>query len=121
MTSSLLGDALDEARLDRELGGTEAKRLTGGLLGNTVDLEHDTAGLDLRRPELGRTLALTHTHFGRLRRHRHVREDADPHAAGALHGTGDRAASRLDLPGVDTLRLQRLEAELAKVEVRAAL
>jgi hypothetical protein len=35
----------------------------------------------------------------------------------ALHVAGDRAASRLDLARGDALRLQRLQAELAEVEV----
>src|SRR3954469_3335993 len=75
MIPSLLGDTLDETRLDRELGSPETKRLAGRLLGNAVDLEHDAARLDPGGPELGSALALTHTHFGRLRRHRHIRED----------------------------------------------
>src|SRR3954454_17004634 len=121
MIPSLLGNALNETRLDRELGRTESERLAGGLLRNAVDLEHDAARLHPGGPEFGSALALTHTDFGRLRRHRHVREDADPHPAGALHGAGDRAASRLDLPGVHTVRFHRLQAELAEIQVRAAL
>src|ERR687890_228774 len=101
MIPSLLRNALDEARLDRELGRAEAERLAGGLLRHAVDLEHDAAGLDPGGPIFGSALALAHTHFGRLGRHGHIREDPDPHAADALHGAGDRAAGRLDLTGVD--------------------
>src|SRR6478735_5766718 len=121
MIPSLLGNALDEARLDRKLRRAEAQSLASDILGHAVDLEHDTARLHLGRPEFGSALALTHTHFGRLRRHRHVREDADPHPARALHGAGDGAAGRLDLASVDTLGFHRLQAKLAEVEVRAAL
>src|SRR5215204_1260153 len=108
---SLLGDALDEARLDRQLRGAEAQRLAGDVLGDAVDLEHDAAGRDARRPELGRALALAHAHLGRLLRHRHVREDPDPDPPLALHLARDRAPRRLE----------RLEAELAEIELRAAL
>src|SRR5689334_23154324 len=120
MIPSLLGNALDEARLDRELGSAETERLTGDILRHAVDLEHDTARLDAGSPVFRRALALTHTHFGRLRRNRHVREDPDPHPARALHGAGDGAASRLDLTSVDALGFHRLRAELAEVVVRTA-
>src|SRR5262249_28902646 len=79
------------------------------------------ARLDLGGPELRRTLALTHADFSRLLGNRHVREDADPDAADALHGAGDRAASRLDLARGDALGFLGLQPELAEVEVRAAL
>src|SRR6185295_10743486 len=52
---------------------------------------------------------------------RHVREHADPEAAGALDVTRDRAARRLDLARGDPLRLHRLEAEGAEVELRPTL
>jgi hypothetical protein len=38
-------------------------------------------GLTRAAQIFGRTLALAHADFGRLLRHRHVREHADPHAA----------------------------------------
>src|SRR3954468_18339182 len=47
MIASLLGNALDEARLDRKLRGTEAQGLAGDIFRNAVDLEHDTARLHL--------------------------------------------------------------------------
>src|SRR6478735_5609111 len=118
---SSLGDALNEARLDRQLRRAKTQSLAGGVLRDAVDLEHDPARLDPGGPEFRRALALAHADLGRLRRDRHVREDADPDAARALHGAGDRAASRLDLTRVDAVRLQRLEAELAEIQVRSAL
>src|SRR5918998_3384314 len=121
MGSSSLGDALDEAGADRELGGAEPQRLAGDVLGDAVDLEHDAPRRNAGRPELGRALAFAHAHLDRLFRHRNVREDANPDAALALHLAGDRATGRLDLPRRDALRLQRLEAELAEVQFRAAL
>src|SRR5688572_12144835 len=118
---SSLGDALDEARADRQLRRAEAQRLAGHVLRHAVDLEHDAAWLDARRPVFGRALAGTHAHLGRLGRDRHIREDADPHPPGALHGARDGAAGGLDLARVDALRLEGLESELAEVEIRAAL
>src|SRR3954462_9550740 len=118
---SSLGDALDEARADRQLRRAKAERLAGYVLRHAVDLEHDAARLDARRPVFGRALAGAHAHLGRLLRDRHVREDPDPHPAGALHGARDRAPRRLDLARGDALGVDRLEAELAEVEVRAAL
>src|SRR3954454_3179955 len=104
----LLGNALDEARLDRQLRGAEAQRLAGDVLGDAVDLEHDAAGRNPRRPELRGALALAHAYLGRLRRHRHVREDADPHPPLALHLARDGAPGGLDLARVDALRLEGL-------------
>src|SRR5262249_9807693 len=88
---------------------------------DAVDLEHDAAGLDPADPELGRALALTLADFRRLLRHRHIREDADPHAALALHETGERATRGFDLARGDALRFDRLQPVLTKVQRRAAL
>ena len=85
---------------------------------HAVDLEHDAAGLDAADPEFRRALARAHAHFERLLRHRHVREDADPDPAGALHVAGERAARGLDLARGDALGLQRLQAVLAEGERR---
>ena len=53
---------------------------------HAVELEHDAARLHPADPEFRRALAAAHAHFGRLLRHRHVREDADPDAADASCG-----------------------------------
>src|SRR5215510_8483705 len=116
MTFDLLADALDEARLDRQLGGGEIERLTRDLDRHAVDLEQHAPRLDAAHPQFRRALALAHAHFDRLLRYRHVREDADPHAPGALHVARHRAPRRLDLAGADALRLQRLEPELPERE-----
>src|SRR3546814_10109986 len=62
-----------------------------------------------------------HADFGRLLRHRHIREHANPHAALALDVAGDRPAAGFDLARGDAGRLHRLQAKGAEVEVRAAL
>src|SRR5262249_26099035 len=116
---SLLRDTLNEARFDRQLGGSEAERPARHRLRHSVDLEQNTPGLDPRHPEFRRALARAHAHFQRLLRHRHVRVDADPDPARALHVAGERAARGLDLPRGDALGLERLEPELAKGEVDA--
>src|SRR6185369_4398342 len=72
-------------------------------------------------PELRRTLALTHADFRRLLRHRHVGEDADPHAPGALHVTRQGTAGRLDLARGYPLRLDRLQAERPEIQAGRAL
>ena len=71
---------------------------------DAVDLEHDAAGLDAGDPQFRRALAGAHADFGRLLRHRHVRENPDPDAAGALHVTRQRTTGSFDLPRGDPLR-----------------
>src|SRR3712207_4780250 len=61
---SSLGDALDEARLDRQLGGPETQRLARHVLRHAVDLEHDAPRLHARRPVFRRALAGAHAHLG---------------------------------------------------------
>src|SRR5205823_5320558 len=53
----------------------------------------------------------------RFLRYRHIRENADPDLAGAFHVARERAARRFDLPRGDALRLERLEAEMAKSKI----
>src|SRR5271169_6389215 len=114
-------DALDEARLDRQLRGGELKRFARETFRHAVDFEHDAARRDAHDPELRRALAFAHAHFDRLLRHRHVREHADPDASGALHVAGQRAAGGLELPRGHAFRLQRLQAVFAEVQREAAL
>src|SRR4029077_19019405 len=104
---ALLRNALDEACLDRQLAARQRQRLARGLHGDAVDLENHAAGLDPRHPQFRRTLAGAHADLGRLLRHRHVREHADPDAAGALHVAGQRAAGGLDLARGDAIGLHR--------------
>src|ERR1700679_3708302 len=106
----------DELRRDRKLRRTQTHRLFRGLEVDTVDLEKNAARLDLGDPEFRRALARAHAYFGRLLRHRHVREHADPHAARTLHLTRDGTTRGFDLARSDPLRLRRLQAEGAEVE-----
>src|SRR5690606_32198013 len=59
--------------------------------------------------------------FGGLRGDRHIREYANPDTARTLHLTGDRAASRFDLTRGNAVRLHRLQAETAEIQIGAAL
>src|SRR6516162_5654966 len=115
----LLRNALDEARLDRQLGGRQRKRFARSLHGNPVDLKDHPAGLDPRHPQFRRALAGAHADFGRLLRDRNVGEYADPDAAGALHVAGQRAAGGLDLTRGDAIGLHRLQPVLAEGQRRA--
>src|SRR5690606_28474293 len=119
--SSMVPGARHKTRLDRKLRSPQTQRLFRHIKRNPVNLEHDTARLHARGPKFRRSLALTHADFGRLRRHRHVRENPDPDATRTLHVTCDRAARRLDLPCRDTGRLLCLEAKRPKVEIHSAL
>src|SRR2546423_4422667 len=76
---NLFRDALDEARLDRQLGRGELERLARQRLGHAVDLEQDATGLHPDNPELRRALARAHAYLERLLRHRQIRIDPDPH------------------------------------------
>src|SRR5439155_23396585 len=115
----LTGDALDEARLDRQLGGRQLQRLARDLCRHAVDLEQDAAGLDAHNPVFRRALARAHAHLERLLRHRHVRIDADPDLPGALHVARERTASRFDLASGHTLGLHGLEAVMPEGELDA--
>src|ERR1700729_2524782 len=117
----LFCDALNEARLDRQLRRRKRERLACDRLRHAVDLEHDAARRHAGDPEFRRALALAHTHFDRLLRHWHVREHTDPDAARALHVPGERTAGRLDLARGNALRLQRLQSELTEIEREPAL
>src|SRR5438876_5241114 len=90
ITPLLLGNALHEARLDRQLGGRERERLLGELHPHAVELEQDAARLDAHDPVFDRALARAHAHFQRLLADRNVGKHPDPDPAGALHVAGKR-------------------------------
>src|SRR6185295_68396 len=70
--------ARDHLGLDRQLLGSAFERDLGDMARNAVQLEQDAARLHPRDPEFRRALARAHADLGGLRRHRHVREYADP-------------------------------------------
>src|SRR3546814_16737843 len=83
----------DHLRLDRQLHRGAFERQRGHGAGNAVEFEQDAARLHARGPEFRRTLALTHTDFGRLRRHGAVRDDGDQQTALALSRAAATAES----------------------------
>src|SRR6202789_1701882 len=117
----LFRDALNEARLDRQLRGRKRERLASERLRHAVDLEHDAPRRHAHDPKFRRALALAHSHLDRLLRYWHVREHTDPDAARALHVPGQRTAGGLDLARGDALRLHRLEPVFAEIERKPAL
>src|SRR5581483_10616066 len=120
-TGLLLRVARDDARLDRQLGGSELESFDRQVLLYAVDLEHDAARMDARHPVFRRALARAHADLGGLAADRHVREHADPDLADALHVAGDRAACRLDLARGDPARFHGLQSIGAEVQLEAAL
>src|SRR5579871_3691022 len=116
----LFGNALNEARLDRKLGGCQIERLAGDRRRHAIDLEQDAPRLDARNPVFRRAFARPHAHLERLLRYRNVRKHADPNPAGALHVARHGAPGGLDLARRHPVRLHRFQAELAKAQGRTA-
>src|SRR3546814_3087395 len=79
------------------------------------------ARVHARGPPLRRALALALADLGRLRRHRHIGEHADPQLADALHVTRDGAPRGLDLTRRQAAGSEGLQAIGAKVQLGAAL
>src|SRR6202047_492472 len=122
MTASpLLDDPLDEAFLDRQLGGGQEECFPGKFYRDPVELEHDAARRDPAGPEFRGTLAFAHANLGRLLRDRDIRKNPDPDAAGAAHVTCQRPARGLDLTRGNSLGFERLEAELAEIQFEPGL
>src|SRR5215470_1930884 len=123
----VLSDSLEcpgaghELGLDADLLGGQAKAFARRRLVHALHLVHHAPGFDHGDPELRVALALAHPRLGRLLRHRLVRKDPDEDLAAALHAAGERDARRLDLAVGDPAGLERLEAEVAEGQRRAAL
>src|SRR5690606_25135025 len=66
-------------------------------------------------------LPFTHPRFGRTRRHRLVRENADEDLAFTLEVARDGHAARLDLVVLDPAAFQRLQTEFTEIDLRSAL
>src|SRR5262249_46592508 len=86
-TTSTSQQPSNEQRAQRQFRRSEAERVAGFLLVYTVHLVQHRARLDLRDPELGIALAITHSYFSGLLRYRLVRKDADPNPSPALDRT----------------------------------
>src|SRR5665648_244091 len=110
-----------ETCLDRELLGGEADGLFRQVLGHAGQFEHHPAGLDHGDPLIGRTFARAHPGLGRLRRHRLVRKDVDPHLAATLDLAGHGDPGGLDLPVGHPAGLERLQTILAELHAGLAL
>ena len=78
-------------------------------------------GLDHRHPVLGVALARAHAGLGGLLGHGLVGEHPDPHLAATLDVPGHGDTGGLDLAGGEPGRLEGLDAEVAEVDVAAAL
>src|ERR1700744_4475732 len=100
----------DELGRDRQLRLAQTHGLLGGRQVDTVDFEQDAARLDLGHPEFRRALARAHGDFVGVLGHRHVREDPEPHAAGALYFARVGPAARFYFARVQPCRLESLQA-----------
>src|SRR5262245_28442486 len=111
----------DDACFDGQLRRAERKGLARGCVVDTIELEHDAAGLDAADPQLRSAFARAHAHLRRLFGDGDVREYPNPHAAGALHGPRDGPPRRLDLARGEAVGLHRLETMGPEIELRPAL
>src|SRR5690606_7128920 len=68
----LFSNALDKARLDRQLCCAESEDFPCHIFRDTVKLKHHATWCHTARPVVNRTLTFTHTDFGRLRSYRQV-------------------------------------------------
>src|ERR1019366_2730450 len=113
--------SLDEAALHRQFVHRPAERLPGDRLGDTGQLEHHPARLDVGDPPLWRALARAHPGLSRLLGQRPVRVDGDPHLAATADVPRHRDTSRLNLPVGHVRMLNSLNAVLAERHPGAAL
>src|SRR5262249_2118569 len=116
----LLADALDEARLDRQLGRGKRQRFLGDLDRDAIDFEQDATRLNPSHPQFRGAFASTHAYFERLLRDRHVRKHSNPDTSGTLHVTGECAPRRLDLARRHPFRLNCLQSILAEGQIHGA-
>src|SRR5271166_4519314 len=121
ISDDLLALTDHEPRRNRQFGGGENERLARDVRRHAVELEHDASGFDAADPEFRRTLAAPHANLGRLLRHRHIGEDADPNPAGAADVACDGAARRLDLARRDPPGVRGLQPVSAEIQSGPAL
>src|SRR4051794_41290350 len=96
----------------------QAHGLAGQVVGDAGELEHHATGLDDGDPALGRALAGAHAGLGRLLGERLVGIDVDPDLAAALDLARHGDTSGLDLAVGQPAGVERLQAELAELDLR---
>src|SRR5207253_8886169 len=112
--------AHDKLRVYRKLLRGQPHGFTRNRLGDAFHFVDAPAGFNHSHPILGRSLAFTHSGFGRLLRDRLVRKNADPDFAAALDETRDGDSARLDLPVRDPRRIERLQTVITERQRRTA-
>ncbi len=88
---------------------------------NTLDLEHDAAGLDYGYPLLGVTLTRTHASLGGLLGDGLIGEDRDADTTATLHVAGHGNTSGLDLTVGDPMGLESLDTKRAVMQLGITL
>src|SRR5947199_4831187 len=106
-----------ERRPDRQLGGGERKCFACERLVDAVHLVEHLAGNDFGDVVLRVALAVAHSYFGRLLRHRLIGINADPDPAASLDVTRHRPPRGLDLAGGQSAAGNRLEPVLAETDL----
>src|SRR5579883_2258116 len=89
--------ALNKTRLQRQLVRSQAHRFLCNVRRNAFHLKQDLAGANNCHPVIERSLAGTHSDFGRLLGDWLVREEPDPDLAATLDKTRHRNTAGLDL------------------------
>ena len=90
----------------------QAQGFAGDVFRHAGDFEQDPAGLDHGYPVLGSALTGTHAGLGRLRRHRFVGENLDPHLTAALGVAGQGDTGRFNLLAGHPVGLHGLQSVL---------
>src|SRR5215469_3688271 len=110
----------NKRRLQRQLVRGKAHGLLRDIDRHALHLEEDLARANHRDPVIRRTLALTHTGFGRLLRGRLIRRQTQPDLAAALDKTRHRDTRRFNLTVGDITALHHLQTVIAKRQIGAA-
>ncbi len=103
-----------EFRLYRQLGRGQFQGFLGQGLGNSLELEHDSARLDDRHPEFGGAFAFAHSGFGWLLGDRLIGEDPNPDLTAALDMTSQRHTGCFDLLIGNPGRFERLQVRIRR-------
>src|SRR5947208_10704470 len=110
----------EKFRAHRQLVRCKAQRFACDRLRHAIELEQNVTRPHRRDPVLGLTFALSHARFGWTRRHRFIRENADPQFALALHIASERDTCGFQLRVGDPRTFECLQTELAKIDFEIA-